>query len=193
MSWDLAEPHDVALRIARCEEIDRARDEEGHPCQRIVELQPDRRTSPDEFQVPEGWAGNIESARIVFVSSNPSISDDAATHVSASPEDYPRDSWGDSRIADFITHRFDAEKNWTQADRFLCKDGTYASREVAFWSRVRKRARELVDLATPERDYVMTEVVHCKSHKEIGVKSSAPHCFAHHFETLTRLSLTGPH
>ncbi len=166
---------EVALRIARCERIDRARDEEGHPCGRIAQLQPDRRSSPEQFQVPEGWAGSIGSTRIVFVSSNPSIGDDGAMHGAASAEEYPRHSWDDSRIVDFITRRFAPEYGWTRADRFRCQGGTYATQDIAFWSRVRKRACELVDLATLERDYAMTEVVHCKSHKEIGVKAAAPH------------------
>lgn len=124
----------------------------------------------------------------MFVSSNPSISEDCASHKASAPEDYPRHSWDDERIVDFITRRFAPEASWAQDDKFFCQDGTYAPKKVAFWSRARRRAGELVDDAVPERDYAMVEVVHCKSHHEKGVKSAAPVCFVLHFEEVMRLS-----
>lgn len=42
-----------------------------HPCRKIVDSQ-DAFEGP--FQVPEAWACNLESARIVYLSSNPAIS-----------------------------------------------------------------------------------------------------------------------
>ncbi|HET9058553.1 MAG TPA: hypothetical protein VFN61_01425 [Acidimicrobiales bacterium] len=179
----------VALRIARCKELDRARDQLGHPCHQIVALQPDPRIAPDRFQVPEAWAGKIETGRLVFVSSNPSISEDGVSYAANSPEDYPRHSWDDRRISDFISRRFDPEARWAQDDKFMRQDGTYAAKKVAFWSRARKRAGELIDEAVPERDYAMAEVVHCKSHHEKGVKSAAPLCFLLYFEEVMRLSV----
>lgn len=187
VSWGNA-TSDVALRVARCEEVDRARDDEHHPCRQIVELQADRRKRSGQFQVPEAWAGSIESAKIVFVSSNPSISEDGAAHGAAFPEEYPRHSWSDSCIVDFITRRFEPDAKWTRGNHFLCQNGTYAPKEVVFWSLVQKRACELVDQAAPGRDYVMTEIVHCKSQKEAGVTRAARHCFDRHFEAIIRLS-----
>jgi hypothetical protein len=170
----------VALQIARCKELESARDQLSHPCHKVVALQPDPRLEPEEFQVPEAWAGNIQTARLVFVSSNPSISEDGASHGASAPEDYPRYSWDDGRVIDFITRRFDPEAGWVQGDKFLCQDASYAAKKVAFWSRARKRAGELIDDAAPESDYAMVEVVHCKSHREKGVKYAAPVCFLLH-------------
>lgn len=49
----------------------------------------------NEYKVPEPWSGRIEQVPILFLSSNPSIS---------SVEDYPRWSWSDGAIDDFVGH-----------------------------------------------------------------------------------------
>jgi hypothetical protein len=173
----------LALSVARCRDVELARADPAHPCSTIVSQQsPD----PASWQVPEGWAGALSTGRIVFVSSNPSISEagdhQSGTHV----ERYPRGDWPDEEIADFVMHRFDSDRGWATADgRFLREDGTYSPKPVAFWSGVRKRASELLErTADPGRDYVMTEVVHCKSKKERGVAEAAAHCAQWHLDTI---------
>ncbi|MCF3607522.1 hypothetical protein L2E81_13290 [Planktothrix agardhii 1033] len=55
-------------------------------------------------------------------------------------------------------------------------DGTY-SRVTQFWAAVRKRAIELLQRdVIPGFDYALTEIVHCKSHHEIGVEQAQEQC-----------------
>jgi len=138
-----------------------------HPCREIVFSQSS--STLNEYQVPEPWSGRIEQAPILFLSSNPSIS---------SVEDYPRWSWSDDAIDDFFNNRFGGgRKAWILDGRkSLQKDGTYSG-SVKFWSAVRQRAIELFQRnVTPGSDYAITEIVHCKSVKEIGVKKAQNQC-----------------
>lgn len=170
----------LALSIARCSEVDRARADPKHPCHKVVCLQS---ANPHTYQLPEPWAGNLTDGRIVFVSSNPSVSEAGDHQSGETAEEYPTAAWDDARIADFITNRF--THGWATADgRFLRKDQTY-SKPVAFWSRIRKRATELLNQeADPARDYVMTEVVHCKSKQEKGVSAAADLCAPRHLDRI---------
>lgn len=180
-------PTAVALSVARCLEVDAARAQPGHPCRPIVTLQP---PSAHRFQVPEAWAGNIRDGRIVFISSNPSISD-VGDHQSGSvAEQYPTADWSDDDIADFVLHRFDSQHGWaTPEGRFLRQDGTLSPKPVAFWNNVRRRAEELLEhQASPSTDYAMTEVVHCKSKGELGVASAAATCADRHLDSVLQMS-----
>jgi hypothetical protein len=60
----------LLLKIARCRLITAAARDPGHSCHQVVAAQPGAEGSR---QVPEGWAGNLPGARVVFVSSNPAI------------------------------------------------------------------------------------------------------------------------
>ena len=168
----------LALSVSRCPQIRGARADAAHPCHQIVNLQPD---DPDVFQVPEGWAGNLLDGRIVFVSSNPSISEVGDAASGGSAELYPTASWDDDRMADFIVERFHPERGSATAEgRFKRQDGTW-SKKVRFWTAIRNRATELLGRpAHPEIDYVMTEVVHCKSKKQIGVPAAVSLCAEKH-------------
>lgn len=165
----------LVLSIARCPEVEVARAKPGHPCSRIVGLQS---AEPGVWQVPEPWAGNLGGGRIVFLSSNPSIN---------AAEDYPRGDWTDAKVVDFVTERF--THGWVKNDRVLLLDGMYHPTRVQFWVRVRKRAAELLGReADPGVDYAMTEVVHCKSTKEIGVAKAAPLCVDRHLDRVMAAS-----
>jgi uracil-DNA glycosylase len=60
---------------------------------------------------------------------------------------------------------------------------------VRFWSLVRRRAEELLGYAAdPDRDYVMTEIVHCKSKGEVGVRSAAALCAERYLNRIVALS-----
>lgn len=55
-------------------------------------------------------------------------------------------------------------------------DGTY-SHATQFWAAVRQRAIELLQRdMIPGFDYALTEIVHCKSHDEIGVEQAQEQC-----------------
>ena len=63
----------------------------NHPCKRIIESQ--NASLLSEFQLPEPWNGQIETAPILFLSSNPSIDPN---------EDYPTWSSSDDLVEDFF-------------------------------------------------------------------------------------------
>jgi hypothetical protein len=159
----------LLIEIARCPNVPVCMEggHEGHPCSTIVRSQSAH--GLNDFQVPEPWSGHIESAAVLFVSSNPSISDVDA---------YPRWSETDGLIAAYFTHRFGGgRKLWIKDGRYgLQGDGAYG-RAVPFWSAVRQRAIELLERPVrPGRDYALTEVVHCKSRAERGVREALGEC-----------------
>jgi hypothetical protein len=138
-----------------------------NPCKEIV-LSQNVETISD-FQVPEPWSGQISRAPLLFLSSNPSIS---------LAEQYPLWSWSDDAITDYFVHRFGTGKRiWIRDGKYsLQKDDSY-SRAVAFWASVRQRTIELFNSnVEPGIDYALSEVVHCKSKQEIGVKSAVKQC-----------------
>jgi hypothetical protein len=150
----------------------------SHPCSKIVSLQ-----TGQFFQVPEPWSGRIDTAPILFISSNPSID---------SLEEYPNEFWDADRVADFFLNRFTSSAGWV-------KDGLYAlrldgsrSKYVRFWASARARTCEILmkDKAAivPGIDFALTEVVHCKSRGEEGVVDALRFCSKRYLERI--LSIT---
>ena len=178
----------AALQIARCPEVPRAAESRAHPCARIVAVQ---KGAGDQRHVPEPWAGNIEAGRILFLSSNPSLSE-AGDHQSGDVvERYPLAGWSEDETADFFLRRFgtEPESPATPDGHFRRVDGRLSPKRVRFWVGVRKRAEELLGAgATPEHDYCMTEVVHCKSKREQGVGEASRRCAELHLDRVIRLS-----
>ena len=151
----------LLLRIARCPLIKQALADHSHPCSRVVNEQ--QLGNEDERQVPEGWAGNLRHARVVFVSSNPAIGDG---------EIYPTSSWSDAHIVEFLDRRFDPAMTppLVHENRVLMQDGTYWQESVGYWDEASAQARRLLlGRASPAWSFAMTEVVHCKSSKGRGV------------------------
>ena len=148
------ESRDLLLGITRCPNLAAARKDAFHPCSTIVSLQ-----SGDECHVPEPWCGHIDTAPILFVSSNPSISE---------VERFPTPSWLLVDTADFFEGRFDADAGHITPRAY---------NGVRFWSSVRARAREILGRdATPGIDFALTEVVHCKSRQEKDVAAAMGTC-----------------
>lgn len=86
----------VLESIIHCELLARCKAGEDLPCSKIVAVQD---VPLREQQVPEPWTGHLDRARLVFISSNPSIDPREA---------YPR--WGGDDIAEsvrYFTDRFD--------------------------------------------------------------------------------------
>lgn len=177
----------VALGVARCPEVDVARRQQGHSCHKIVSLQS---AAASDWQVPEAWAGNIATGMIAFIASNPGISEAGDSQSGAVEEEYPRGDWADADIADFVMHRFDSVPPWATAEgRFRRRDGSMSPAAVNFWAGVRNRASEVYGRqANPANDYVMTEVVHCKSRGSKGVKEAAANCVDTHLDSILALS-----
>ncbi len=81
-----ARARELALSIANCSELPIAVTTQKHPCRTIVDVQAD---AGPMRHVPEAWAGNLVEGRILFISSNPSLSE-ADDHQSGSiVERYP--------------------------------------------------------------------------------------------------------
>ena len=180
-------PSSVALSVARCPEVDVARRRQSHSCHKIVCLQS---AAASDWQVPEAWAGNISTGMIIFIASNPSISEAGHSQSAALAEEYPRGDWLDEDIADFVLHRFDSVPPWATPDgHFRRRDGRMSPQSVRFWAGVRNRASEIYGRqANPANDYVMTEVVHCKSRGSKGVNEAAANCVDTHLDSILALS-----
>ena len=69
-------------------------------CREIIETQ--RARGLDRFQLPEPWSGHIEQARVLFISSNPSIGEGSIDDG----RDYPRRWWADNDISRYFDERF---------------------------------------------------------------------------------------
>jgi hypothetical protein len=154
----------------------------SHPCYKIVQIQ---KQPWENFQVPEPWNGHLEKAPILFLSSNPSISES---------EEYPLGCWTEDQITDFFENRFGGgKKQWV-------KDGIHGlqkstddqpshGKATHFWVEVRERAKELLEKdVSPGEDYALSELVHCKSLEEEGVIEALEECTKRYFEATTRLS-----
>jgi hypothetical protein len=156
---------EILLDIAHCSNVRQCLEEPGrmHPCRRIVLSQQSKLLK--EHQVPEPWSGNISKARLLFLSSNPSISD---------TELYPRWSWPEEKMRDYFSERFG---KWIRDGLYtLQQNGSY-SKSVPFWREVRARAAELYERdVKPGLDYALTEVVHCKSRNNDGVALAVDEC-----------------
>ena len=100
-----AEERALIIKVARCELIVRAQRENAHDCHAVVGSQAG--TGEGDRQVPEAWAGNLQSSGLVFLSSNPSISEPGPGQPLNSAEDYPRVSSTDNAIVEFQGRRFD--------------------------------------------------------------------------------------
>ncbi len=198
MNNELSKVEKLALSIATCNEIKTACQDEKHPCNKIVLAQ---KYLGSEFrQTPEPWAGNLAEAPLLFVGSNPSISEDAETG-----EDFPKIGfwgsetthldWPKERIVEFHTRRFDQgrEKPYVRPDaKYLCNDGEYRGRDGAkpeqkiyqeYWKTAFTEANyifgEEIDIS---KSICLSEVVHCKTKKEtrngksIGLDEALSNC-----------------
>ena len=94
-------------------------------------------------------------------------------------------------MADFFRHRFGGgRKQWIDEDgvRSLQWDGS-RGKAVPFWREVRSRARELFERdVRPGVDYALTEVVHCKSKGQEGVKEALRECARRYLQPVVALS-----
>lgn len=189
----------LALEISSCSEVSSALTDGSHPCHKVVDWQ-SKQWDPQVLQItnsrmhrPEAWTGNLKSAQIVFLASNPSFNPD---------ERFPNwsRSWSEDQIIDFATRRFiqEGERDYGAIDNGPNRDRTYlestelSDKSVAYWREIRARVAELLGKQTSEvsahGDFVMTELVHCKSFDEIGVDESLAKCSSHYLSGIFDLS-----
>jgi len=178
---------DLLKKIACCDSMKYclASGDESHPCHEVVHVQ--KTNSFEQFSLPEPWSGELDTAKLLFVSSNPSIGEVPPTSPA---EVYPNGTWSEDDIADYFNGRFGSREKMyiVNGTKSLWSDGSYGG-AIRFWSSVKARARELFQgHVEPGVDYALTEVVHCKSKKEIGVNSAKSHCADLYMRDIFRLS-----
>ena len=159
---------ELLLSIARCPELATARTDRAHPCSKIAGVQPG-----GLYQVPEPWSGHIEKAPILFISSNPSINED---------EYFPTPSWSQTDTIDYFRRRFDLDAGYVSPKAY---------NRVRFWTGIRARAKEILKRdAVPGQDFALTELVHCKSRREHGVREALPLCSKRWLEAIMEHSVS---
>jgi hypothetical protein len=155
--------------ISRCEHVMHCLQNGGqHPCRAIVMAQ---QVAIEQRQLPEPWSGHLETAPILFIGANPSISD---------ADECPHWNWDDATIQDFFYNRFGGgARNWVQDGirPLLAGNENGYGRSVRYWAAIRNRAMELFDRnVVPGMHYAITEVVHCKSRNSQGVHKAQNTC-----------------
>lgn len=179
----------LLLKIARCEIakvrvslLIRSKGEKDpsntHPCDDICKFQYDKiqnaldKDDPKQevtkamFHVPEPWNGNLKTAELLFVGSNPSID--------LNEEEFPKfesADWSEDKkdgVVDFFSTRLEDYKN-------------------RYWTGIRKYAAWILEVVAGDEEkgdiasqVALTEIVHCKSKGETGVKAAAKTCFDIH-------------
>lgn len=147
------------------------------PCSSVINSQ--GCSSIAAFHIPEPWNGNIDSARILFVSINPGYSPG---------ELFPREGnlywmnglkFNPSKVEDFFEHRFDLKYPYVVykggGHAFKIRMGNGSLKSVrGFWTYVFKMANDLIPNADPVKDFAITELVHCKSG---NIRSITNGCF----------------
>lgn len=144
------ERQELLRAITYCPEIPKARADANHRCHEIVCFQ-----WADAFQAPEPWRGHIDTALILFVSSNPGFRKGPA---------FPPADWATERIAEYYEGEF-------------AKVVASAGNQVPFWSAIHSIAAAIYGHeVVAGKDYALTEIVHCKSTGEKGVNKAQPFC-----------------
>ena len=159
----------LCLKIAKDKDVKAAFGGASNAYSKICQAQKD--SGIKNMHLPEPWNGKLSEAKIMFISSNPSIDKD---------EEYPTEDWDDEKICGFFENRFKNGKKTAGGEK--------VTKAVSFWTGLIKYTNWIskeADLKIPEickehRNYkkyyaelndriVSTEIVHCKSEKEKGV------------------------
>jgi uracil-DNA glycosylase len=167
--------HDIS-RCAVIEDYFRDQAHFAEPCRTIIRSQ--RPTNDMEHQLPEPWRGDIVGAPILFVSSNPSIGEDRNALGASSPDE----------VWNSYANAFSNPRVMLAAKYSVTPNGTRSARAVQYWAEALGRAEELLDRVVPGRDYALTEVVHCKSLKNKGVKEALNTCVGRYLDRVLTLS-----
>ena len=181
---------ELAKSICACTEVGLALADKNHPCHKVVMTQQDMIQGDESMrQRPEPWIGNLENSKVLFISSNPSISDDPDVSIR---EDFPTYGTSADAAAQFFVKRFvqkdgvpHATFNYDGHANFLYRSndgkfrgkGNSSTKPIETWQGVYERAKEILgDSCNPSENYALTEVVKCKSKAEKGVKEASAKC-----------------
>jgi hypothetical protein len=218
MRQDANEQDQLLIEIARCRlvELNVCDQRSTHPCHEVVLHQWPETPNADaraarwrrEHHVPEPWVGQIETAPLLFVSSNPSL---ASFRPAEPPKQFapplerignhtvrdhaafrhglaaPKPDWDDAEIIDRYENAFDV---WTVGGTHaVANEAGEAGARISYWADVHPIAQELLgDSAVAGEDYALTEVTHCKSKGEAGARSSSRVCAQLYLERVLTLS-----
>ena len=190
----------LAGQIASCTAVQDALKNSKHPCRKVVNEQSKIISLEIKRQRPEPWMGGIGTAKLLFISSNPSINEDPFPLG----EVFPTYEWSEQDSADFFVDRCNPDKdpvsvtfNKSGEPNFLtlCHDGEYRSgvsnpkRPQPTWQRTHDRANELLgETAHPHLNYAITEMVHCKSRDAEGVEEASRFCTDNWMNSVFKLS-----
>lgn len=170
--------------ITTCENIQKIlngnSDSDCKNCETIIKSQ--KCEKYENFQLPEPWNGDLENCKILFLSSNPSFNPN---------DEYPLGNWNKSDVSDFFINRFSPDRNFVRNELYtLQNDGEYSKNWIRFWAAVRSIARVILDTksAISGQDYVMTEIVHCKSTNEIGVQEAMETCANKYLDKILKIT-----
>lgn len=130
------------------------------------------------FHVPEPWNGNLKTAEILFVGSNPNIN---------LKEDFPKfesEEWSEDKKNEVVVFF---------SDRLNRLDLENDIKNTRYWREIYKYAAWILEATDPswavdkenEEDkkreidsrVALTEIVHCKSKDETGVPEATQKCF----------------
>lgn len=191
---------ELALNIGSCPEVQVALKNASHPCHKVVSEQNGIIELEIHRQRPEPWIGSLATAKLLFLSSNPSISDD----LGVTREDFPTYQWTNEQAADFFVNRFNPDVepvhvtfNHEIEPDFLTRslDGEYRNgiknpkKSQPTWKQTHARAIELLGKeAHPHLNYAITEIVHCKSKDARGVEAASTLCIEKWLEKIFQTS-----
>ncbi len=154
----------LLLEITKCKELENR----VSVCKEITNLQ----RKSNNWQIPEPWSGFLDSAPVLFICLNPSIDENQLYPLKDSTK------WPDKRIVDYFTNLFAMDGRWVK-DGIRPKqvqNDTYSKKWVRNWAALRSwygiiTGKKKTDIRIGE-DYVITDIVHCKSLKGKGVNDA---------------------
>jgi hypothetical protein len=190
----------LAGEISNCSRRIDALTNSTSPCHKVVTNQFNVTSDFKDFHRPEPWIGRISTSKLLFISSNPGLSVDQG----AEREIFPIENWSVGDSADFFVERFNREHDPVYATfnndsepNFLTRsfDGEYRSggknpkTPQKTWAGIYKLAGELLGSnCSPDGDYALTEIVHCKSLMAAGVTEASNVCASQWMPKITSLA-----
>lgn len=167
---------DLIQEIALCKEFGKAINGDPTPCCAVVNSQQKlydellhKPLESGDYQLPEPWCGNIENAKILFISSNPTIAKKANT---AENEPYP--TIRNKKINYMGKHNIDLPEFFTDRFNYIPHRSRYLAAICKWsgWILLNKKSDEKPSASELEKikeSIALTEIVHCKSQSQIGV------------------------
>jgi len=125
-----------------------------------TEIMPDQLQWFDKMQLPEPWHGHLSRAKIMFIGDNPAV-------TNTKKEEYPTEDWSDGDIINYFDNYWENySRNITPLVRAIKRLSNFLidnCNSLSYCNYIND-IYELKDIA------VSTDIVHCKSEKNHGVR-----------------------